>query len=272
MYNSNLIFNLNKATDNLNKSSSAYQICQQLIQLVETTPWENTTLKKIVNGEQIDGDEGKFIESFNFDRKCYLFHSFIFTAMSFCIEEKETLLNLRLETLCASRDCLEMALKLVKVYRQCLTNSDARFLETCSEEMKEHWLDVHLALTYQYDRDEFFQLIKQLADDVACQLVKRFTERRGERKGLWRKSLNIAELTSKSLLTHALGVWPPSSMMIQFMAIQLFDLQKCLGKKAEHLISMLQTMMDGNNFLTSKHMYHLCHALSVKVIRFIFFP
>jgi len=68
--NSNLIIHLNKATDNLNKSSSAYQLCQQLIQLVETTPWENTTLKKIVNGEQIDDDEGKFIETFNCDRKC----------------------------------------------------------------------------------------------------------------------------------------------------------------------------------------------------------
>ena len=77
---SNLIINLNKATDNLKKSSSAYQLCQQLIQLIETAPWENTTLKKIVNGEQIDDDEGKFIESFNCDRIRNKFHSFFLSS------------------------------------------------------------------------------------------------------------------------------------------------------------------------------------------------
>ena len=200
---------------------------------------------------------------------------YLFTAMAFCLEEQPVLLNLRLDTLCES-NCLDMALKLVKVCRKCLTNSDPRFLEACPDDVKDHWLDMHVALIYRYDQAEFIQLLKQLADDVACQLVKRFSDRGlptqatngGVLKRLWRKSLNIAELASKSLLTHALGVWPPSSMMIQFMAIQLFDLHKCLGKKAENLISMLQTMMDGNNFLTSKHMYLLCHALSVKVCAF----
>ena len=190
--------------------------------------------------------------------------------MTFCIEEKETLLNLRLETLCASKDCLEMALKLVKVYRQCLTNSDRRFLEACSDAVKEHWLDVHLVLIYQYDRDEFLVLLKQLTDDVACRMVERLFERRDVRKGLWRKSLYIAELASKTLLTHALEVWPPSAMMIQFLAIQLFGIQESLGKKTEYLVGIFQTKMDANNFLTSKHMFLLCHALSVKVNRFIF--
>ena len=36
--------------------------------------------------------------------------------------------------------------------------------------MKEHWVDVHLALTYQYDQAEFIKLLKQLADDVAVNL------------------------------------------------------------------------------------------------------
>ena len=100
------------------------------------------------------------------------------------------LLNLRLDTLIESHD-FDMALNLVKVCRQCLTNSDDRFLEYCLEEMKEQWLDVYLALTFrkQDNRNEFFQLIKQLADEAACQVVKRFTERRCESKGLWRKSL-----------------------------------------------------------------------------------
>jgi len=193
--------------------------------------------------------------------------------MAFFLEEKPTLLNLRLETLCDSK-CLDMALKLVKVCRKCLANSDSRFLKSCSDEVIDYWLDMHMALIYYYDHIEFIQQLKQLTDEVKCQVVKRFIDRGltsqvttggVHNKRLWRKSLNIAELASKSLLVHALGVWPPSTIIIQCMAIHLFNIQKSLGKKTEHTVSMLQTMMDSNNFLTAKHMFLLCHALSAEV-------
>ena len=120
---------------------------------------------------------------------------------------------------------------------------------------------MQVALLYRFDQAEFIELLKQLAGDVVCQLVKRFTERglstqathNSIFKLLWLKSLKIAEFTSKSLLMHALVVKPPSSIMIQFMAIHLFDLQNCLGRNEEHFVSFLQAMMDVNNFLASKH-------------------
>jgi hypothetical protein len=54
-----LISTLLKTANNLTKPSVTYQLCQQVIQLVHN-PWENTTLTKIVNGEEISDEEGNF--------------------------------------------------------------------------------------------------------------------------------------------------------------------------------------------------------------------
>jgi len=52
---------LQKTAKDLAKPSTAYRLCQHVVQLV-TTPWEIATLKKIVNGEEINDDEGKLVK------------------------------------------------------------------------------------------------------------------------------------------------------------------------------------------------------------------
>jgi hypothetical protein len=60
IHKTHLSTTLLKTANNLTKPSAAYQLCQHVIQLVKT-PWEIATLKKIVNGEEIDDGEGNLV-------------------------------------------------------------------------------------------------------------------------------------------------------------------------------------------------------------------
>ena len=208
-----------------------------------------------------------------------------------CLEEEPIALCLRLDILCEQK-CMDMALRLVKACRKCLTDADPRFLEACiRHQVMDYLLDMDVILTYreayrERSLNEFIAFLKQMTDEDGYNLVKRFMQRGSSSqpssqasssapgaimytKRFKHLSLKIVELASLMFLTRASGVVPPSDETLSSLAIQYFSLQKSLNKSTQDLVAGLQKLMD-NDFVTSKHMYIICNALSNQVMTAFF--
>ncbi|KZS10908.1 Uncharacterized protein APZ42_024539 [Daphnia magna] len=241
---------LQNTISNLSKTP-AYTLCQHVIRVVNN-PWNDPTLKKIIDGESISESEG----------------------LEFCLAEMPTLLTIRLDRLCDDK-CRDIALRLVAVYRKCLQDStDSRFLESCSVSFQEQWLDLHMALLYSFKKkEEVIAILKQHSLEDGYNLVKRLIDKHTSQihaqssgssgiNRIWRHhSLKTAEFASQCLLTTALIICPPPNCLSS-LAIQLVNLQKTIGNSSQTVIDMLHTLVDQNKLMTSAHMYILCATLS----------
>ncbi|XP_059353017.1 mucin-5AC-like [Daphnia carinata] len=241
---------LQNTISNLSKTP-AYNLCQHVIRVVNN-PWNDPTLKKIIDGESISESEG----------------------LEFCLAEMPTLLTIRLDRLCDDR-CRDIALRLVAVYRKCLQDSsDSRFLESCAVSFQEQWLDLHVALLYSFKKkEEVIAILKQHTLEDGYNLVKRLIDKHTSQihaqssgssgiNRIWRHhSLKTAEFASQCLLTTALIICPPPNCLSS-LAIQLVNLQKTIGNSSQTVIEMLHTLVDQNKLMTSAHMYVLCATLS----------
>ncbi|KAI9563042.1 hypothetical protein GHT06_010499 [Daphnia sinensis] len=241
---------LQNTISNLSKTP-AYNLCQHVIRVVNN-PWNDPTLKKIIDGESISESEG----------------------LEFCLAEMPTLLTIRLDRLCDDR-CRDIALRLVAVYRKCLQDSsDSRFLESCAVSFQEQWLDLHVALLYSFKKkEEVIAILKQHSLEDGYNLVKRLIDKHTSQSHaqssgssginrIWRHhSLKTAEFASQCLLTTALIICPPPNCLSS-LAIQLVNLQKTIGNSSQTVIDMLHTLVDQNKLMTSAHMYILCATLS----------
>ena len=183
---------------------------------------------------------------------------------------------------------MDLALKLLKACRKCLTNADPRFLEACiRHQVMDYLLDMDVILTYSEGSfNECIVFLKQITDEDGYKLVKRFMERVSSSqpssqasslapgavmytKQLKRLSLNILELASVVFSTRAMGVVPPSEKTLFSLATQFVTLLKSMNKSTQDLVAGLEKLMD-NELVTSKHIYIFCDALSNQVMSAIF--
>lgn len=78
--------------------------------------------------------------------------------------------------LCDSK-CEDFALKLVAVCRKCLLLSHS-LAESCSQQQKQFWQDLHIALLYRFkENEEIVAQLKLLSLEEGYQLVQRFADR-----------------------------------------------------------------------------------------------
>ena len=179
------------------------------------------------------------------------------------------ILAIRLDVLC-DRDCKKFALNLVAFYRNLLqTPGNTRFLEACPQTQREFWLDLHVTLLH-YEEEQRHRILTVLAKhslEDGYKLVQRLIDRQPPESQLtngtnliWRNSLKTAEFVTSCLLSTALTRFPLPSCLSS-LAIQLVKFQK----SSKAAVDVLMKMVDGNELITSSHMYFLCEALSNEV-------
>ena len=181
--------------------------------------------------------------------------------------ETPTLLSMRLNLLCDD-NCEDLALKLVGWCRKCLASpTDTRFLEICPPSQCQHWLDLHVALLYQYQADKMVKQLQQMPLEEGYQLVQRFVDRDtskaavdAEESGVWRNSLKIAEKASQIFVVTAMHRCPPP-VCLMALSTQLVHLEHRMGTATQDLANMIRTLVAGDH-VASAHMYIVAGALS----------
>ncbi len=194
--------------------------------------------------------------------------------LEFCLAEKAILLSIRLDVLCDAK-CEDFALKLVSQCRRCLRlDDDQRLIEASTAEQRDNWLDLHLAILYNYKKgNECVPIFNQLKLEDGVKLVQRLMDRCtstasdiGKPRRVWRNIRKVAELAIQCLLTRALLFMPPPRECLKALAVQFVNLErKYMGATPQQVTDMLHKLVDNNSEITSAHMYDLCSALAEKV-------
>nr|CAD7197670.1 unnamed protein product [Timema douglasi] len=163
-----------------------HPVGQKCVALSETVkePWGHPTLKKI------------------FDRSQDLSETEI---LDFCNSEKGFLLCTRLKVLCQSKTFWDMALELAETCVNCLRSAESRLhQESCVEEIN-YILDVYLALLKRFKTvQDVMNQLKYLSLQQGLELVRRYVGRIGSRIRVFKRSLELAKLTSEFFLAVAI--------------------------------------------------------------------
>ncbi|KAG8237166.1 hypothetical protein J437_LFUL016650 [Ladona fulva] len=165
-------------------SPSALKKCRDLIGLVHN-PWGDPTLTEIFNNpEKID--DAKVID--------------------FCLSEKDSMLFVRLETLCDSK-CEDLALKLARACLRCLKLSDTRFRNVCTPDELNFILDLYIFLLYKFKNvQEIIHELKHLDLKEGLQLIRRYSATKNVNipPRIWKNSQKVAELAAQYFLAVAM--------------------------------------------------------------------
>ncbi|XP_071439268.1 platelet binding protein GspB-like isoform X2 [Hetaerina americana] len=165
-------------------SHSALKKCRDLIGLVNN-PWGHPTLTGILNNQESVNDSD---------------------VLEFCLAEKESMIFIRLETLCDSK-CEDLALKLARACVQCLRSSDTRFHDACTKDEHYYILDLYIFLLYKFKNvQEIINELKHLDLKEGLALIRRYSAEKviTNLPRVYRNSHKVAELAAQYFLAVAM--------------------------------------------------------------------
>ena len=194
-----------------------------------------------------------------------LIQCLLFAGLEFISTETPDVLSVRLEVLC-DENREDSALQLVTLCRNYLKISeDTRFLEACSQEQQDFWLDLQLILLYHQEkrRPEILPILEDYSLEDNYKLVQRLVNRQPSKSRVWRKSLKTAEFVTAGLLSNALMRSPPPARLVS-LAVQMVKFQKPFKAAIDVFIKMV----DANKLVTSSHLHVLCETFANQVNSF----
>lgn len=139
--------------------------------------------------------------------------------------------------------------------------ANTNLIEKCSQSQKEFWLDLYVTLLYDEgtNRKTILTILAQHSLKDGKILVQRLINR-PSLEVIWEKSRETAQFVTYCLLTTAFTICPPPSCLSP-LAIHLVKFEKT----RKQAIDVLMKMVEGNEFITSSHMYLLSETLSKEV-------
>ncbi|XP_046406696.1 uncharacterized protein LOC124171566 isoform X2 [Ischnura elegans] len=163
---------------------SALKKCRDLIGLVNN-PWGHPTLTGILNKQEGISDSD---------------------VVEFCLSEKESMIFMRLETLCDSK-CEDLALNLARACVQCLRSADTRFRDACTQEERYCILDLYIILLYKFKNvQEIINELKHLDLREGLALIRRHSATKDVKNlpRVYKNSHKVAELAAQYFLAVAM--------------------------------------------------------------------